>query len=330
MSLLIIASFLILLWVVKGALDENVNIKDDKNIKDHGGFLENAHDPLFYLDRAELLRWRDLNFRYLNDINNLEVEPAKNFTRLVEANGKGNRLFENLIENMIPLPAFKVNIFEEIYAYQVNADRAFLLWQSLQKCFSVNSYSPIIIGNVYLDFIVNQLDVSLNYLKYKPLKDSITYKSIFGSKGSVEDFAREKQCDKLNSLWGLTSITDFHSEEPEVFEQVYVLLVNCKSEGELLAKLSFGSWLSGPSIAEHWFAIDYLSKNYNVEIIGVTDFSIDIYISRPPVDDESATKLALELVNYAPNLLGDYDRSIDFLIKNLKNGEQIYLWWDFL
>lgn len=322
-----VITFILVVWKLKFPLKGSlrVNSQDDNNeaaVKNQLIEVDRS-----YLKVAEELRWKDFNQQSLQ-ISVEDESPPSCFSKILQLS-PDSELFDAIERAMLQPPIYSWDFLgNTIYSYSIDPDRAFWLWQSLRKGLEGTQYLPFIMSYDSINEVIINMDLSSQIDSLIASSKTIEFENVFGNSSTIHNFAREDSVIRSSGFWGLSSVFDC-SENSQCDENVYVLLAPVKSESEFLAMICFGRLLSGPSMAEHCFAISYLASEYGAEVIGVSDFTIDIYFNHPPKTSAGSIILASQLATYCENLLGNYDYSLDYLAECILNGEQIYLWWPY-
>jgi hypothetical protein len=96
------------------------------------------------------------------------------------------------------------------------------------------------------------------------------------------------------------------------------------------AYLNFGGWNDCPHAPEHVCILKHWHEHYGADVMGMNDTTIEMWVSRPPRDRNSAMTLAVEHRVYCNESIG-YDfvtNTLEDLAARLLDAPLWYFWWD--
>ncbi|HEX8034391.1 MAG TPA: DUF4253 domain-containing protein [Ktedonobacterales bacterium] len=113
-------------------------------------------------------------------------------------------------------------------------------------------------------------------------------------------------------------------------ERAHIMLLPTVEGWQAPAYLNFGGWNDCPNPPEHVCLLKHWQEQYGAEVMGMTDTIIEMRVSRPPRDRNSAMTLAVEHRVYCNESIG-YDlvtNTIEDLAARLLDAPHWYFWWD--
>lgn len=116
----------------------------------------------------------------------------------------------------------------------------------------------------------------------------------------------------------------------EQLEHVHIVLLPTVEGWQVPAYLNFGGWNDCPHPPEHVCILKHWYEQYGVDVMGMTATIIEMRVSRPPRDRNSAMTLAVEHRVYCNESIG-YDfvtNTIENLAARLLDAPHWYFWWD--
>ncbi len=114
------------------------------------------------------------------------------------------------------------------------------------------------------------------------------------------------------------------------FERVHIVLLPTVEGWQVPAYLNFGGWDACPPAQEHVCMLKHWHEHYGADVMGMTDTTIEVQVSRPPRERNNAMTLALEHYVYCNETIG-YDlvtNTLEDLAARLLDAPHWYFWWD--
>lgn len=114
------------------------------------------------------------------------------------------------------------------------------------------------------------------------------------------------------------------------FERVHIVLLPTVEGWQVPAYLNFGGWNDCPRAPEHVCILKHWHEQYGADLMGMTDTTIEMRVSRPPRERNNAMTLALEHYVYCNETIG-YDlvtNTLEDLAARLLGTPLWYVWWD--
>jgi hypothetical protein len=111
-------------------------------------------------------------------------------------------------------------------------------------------------------------------------------------------------------------------------ERVLILLIPTKNSWETFAFLGFGGWNSCPDTATHIAIAKQWYERYGAEVVGISQDTIEMRVRKPPLDGDTAFRLAQEQYIYCTDIVDQGVGSLTRLAVNLYGNKIWYFWWD--
>ncbi|MGZ3639937.1 MAG: DUF4253 domain-containing protein [Ktedonobacterales bacterium] len=116
----------------------------------------------------------------------------------------------------------------------------------------------------------------------------------------------------------------------EQLERVHIVLLPTVEGWHVPAYLNFGGWNECPHPPEHVCLLKHWHEHYGADVMGMTATVVEMRVSRPPRDRNSAMTLAVEQRVYCNESIG-YDlvtNTLEDLAARLLDAPHWYFWWD--
>jgi Domain of unknown function (DUF4253) len=116
----------------------------------------------------------------------------------------------------------------------------------------------------------------------------------------------------------------------EHVERTHIVLLPMVEGWQVPAYLNFGGWNDCPYPPEHVCLLKHWHEQYGADVMGMTATIVEMRVSRPPRDQNSARTLAVEHRVYCNESIG-YDlvtNTIEDLAARLLDAPHWFFWWD--
>jgi hypothetical protein len=124
----------------------------------------------------------------------------------------------------------------------------------------------------------------------------------------------------------LTNATNISTGEPH--DRVHILLVPAKASWEVPAYLRWGGWNSCPLPAAHVAALRLWHERYGMELVGLSNDTMNLLGARSPATREEALELAQAQYRYCPDIVDQGVETVPALAASLMTSKWWYFWWD--
>jgi len=109
---------------------------------------------------------------------------------------------------------------------------------------------------------------------------------------------------------------------------VAIALIPTERSWEVPAFLNFGGFNDCPSPSEHIAVMKRWKQLFGAEVVGISHDVVEMRVTKPPTDRESALELAREQYAYCIDIVEQGTQTQSKLAASLINGSAWYFWWD--
>lgn len=227
--------------------------------------------------------------------------------------------------------------FEAGTAYRLTVKRAEALetWQTLRRLVDVMGCWPVIVGEYgTLDDIADRgvprrppheiIEEGLRLDVEKVLRGLLEGYMTAYNRTLSEALPRGEWPEPGTITLGPSELTG------EQIEPVHIVLLPTVEGWHVPAYLNFGGWNDCPNPSEHVCLLKHWHEHYGADLMGMTSTIIEMRVSRPPRDRNSAMTLAMEHYVYCNESIG-YDfvtNTLEDLAARLLDAPRWYFWWD--
>lgn len=113
----------------------------------------------------------------------------------------------------------------------------------------------------------------------------------------------------------------------EVLPEVSIGLIPVQHPWEIFAALRWGGWNACPQPEEHCAIHRYWSDKYGVQVVGITQDSLECLVTTPPSTQAESLELAKEHIAYNGDLIASLETLSEYAA-TLLNAKLWYFWWD--
>ena len=230
-----------------------------------------------------------------------------------------------------------------IHGLTVPGASAIDLWSRLRSAVDQTGHWPILLGGE------NDLERHRNALEWSA-SEGVEQTIAFGESIDPRQWFKERQEDSAEASSGEAEeielpsdslddwpddqapshqfITPFDVLSRKPKPKVYLGLAPTRLSWHDPAYLRFGAWNACPGAEEHVAVMRYWNRRYGADIVAVTGDVIEMAVTRPPSDRQTAMDLAREQYVYCPDIVDQGVESVAALAAVLLNGSTWYFWWD--
>ncbi len=224
-------------------------------------------------------------------------------------------------------------------------ESAIQVWEKLRELTDQTGYWPVLTGRLQLDgetFAQLQADeIELSPETVLEAAKVLDIKAwLAGRQDQLADFDEEsddgdefsEEMEEIgfnpeyNPVERFATPYDVLSQEP--LEHVYLSLIPTSECWQAAAYLLFGGWNACPMPEEQVAIHQYWHQFYGAEVVAMTQDIVEMKVSRPPIDEEGAFKLAQEQFLYCDDIVYQGVLTLDNLKKTVKGSSIWYFWWD--
>jgi hypothetical protein len=219
---------------------------------------------------------------------------------------------------------------KDVYGLRVHGSKALDLWRALRALVAESGHWPVLLGAGDPDGEVGD-DI-----------DPRTPEEIIrlGSKLNPTAWLEKRAAADPNiyrvkqSTWprkfapNKTFTLPFNLATREPLPGVIVALIPTLVSWEAPAYLRFGGWNECPAPEVHVAILKRWTRLFGAEVVGISDDTIEMQVSSPPVSPAQALVLAREHFIYASDIVRQGTRTLENLAARLLAGRVWYFWWD--
>ncbi len=114
----------------------------------------------------------------------------------------------------------------------------------------------------------------------------------------------------------------------KVLSEVFLGMAEIKEPWQLPAELKFGGWNDCPNPEIHCAFFRKWQAEFGAQITGISGDVIECTVLNPPLDQETAVKLAWEQYWYCADIVDQGCESINHLAATLLESPYWFFWWD--
>jgi uncharacterized protein DUF4253 len=92
--------------------------------------------------------------------------------------------------------------------------------------------------------------------------------------------------------------------------------------------MAFGGWNDNPFAFEHAAVHRYWLERFGAEVVALNTPTVELWVARPPTDQDSAIELALEQFAYCEDIVGQGYQTIERFAAILIGSHVWSFWWD--
>jgi len=265
-------------------------------------------------------------------------------------------LNEILTSHTIPADSLKILSdigSEQIYGMTVTGKEAIAQWHHLYDLLPDTGHYPVLIGSR----TDTQLEAIALYQQWAEQEGNPSSASQIIEKGLTIDTtdwlttrAQEFQEDweseweeefSDNELAELAQVVSPDATQPSQdftipldlltrtpVDHLTLALVPTRIGWQVPAFLRFGAWNDCPPPEVHVALMKRWYELYGAEVVGITHDTVEMRVSRPPGDRDTALQLAQEQYTYCSDIVDQGVQTMDALASLLLNGSVWYFWWD--
>jgi hypothetical protein len=144
----------------------------------------------------------------------------------------------------------------------------------------------------------------------------------------------DSEPDDIEGEWpdepqGQASISaHLHLSTGKPKREVVIALLTIQEPWQAFAPLDWGGWNECPYAAEHCAVHRYWAAKYGSEVVSITSDVVECSVARPPMDRETAMRLAWEQFFYCPDIVEQGTQTVAALAAALLASSAWFFWWD--
>ena len=245
-----------------------------------------------------------------------------------------------------------------VYGLTVDGDDAIDLWNRLHQIVAETGYSPVVLGDRDEE-VANHLE-SIEFISDSRTDNTI--ERILERSTEIDPdswFANtaSNRREDLQEFWEGSKYVSFDKEETdpltfattgewndtiepndrfripydryyEPLDKVVIALAPTTASWQTFAFLKFGSWNECPAPDEHIAIAKSWHDRYGAEVVGITHDIVEMKVVNPPLDRETAFRLAQEQYIYCSDIVEQGVQTLNNLSATLLGAKVWYFWWD--
>ncbi len=236
-----------------------------------------------------------------------------------------------------------------VYGLTVGGSQAINLWNYLRQLNDESKYYPLLLGGEeeieqhqeYWERFAVPID---EIIDIDAINAIINRASILDAEKWFYDRAQEMYEDEFddefedgeplevltNGILGDWDGAIFPSENFTIpsLETVVIALIPTQICWQIPAYLNLGGWNSCPIPEEHICLMKRWYEIYGAEVVGINHDTIEMRVTKPPLDEKTAMSLAKEQYLYCNDIVDQGTQTLSALASTLIEGSVWYFWWD--
>jgi len=218
----------------------------------------------------------------------------------------------------------------EVYGLRVHGSKAVDLWQTLRALVAETGHWPVLLGAGEAEHGTGDEIDPRTPEEIIRLGSKLSPTEWLEKRSAAEpDIYRVKQGNWPKKFKPNKSFTlPFNLLTRKPLPEVVVALVPTSVSWEVPAYLGFGGWNECPGPEVHVAMLKRWKRLFGAEVVGISDDTMEVQVTSPPVSPAQALGLAREQFIYCSDIVHQGTLTLENLAAGLLAGRVWYFWWD--